>query len=323
MRVLVTGAGGFVGSNVVREAALRGLPVVGLVRTAPPLPDPGCVYVTVDLVDRGATLTAVEGARPDVIVHTAILNDFRLLYADRRAAWEAYVGVTRTLADAADAVGALLVYVSTDWVFDGVEGGYDETAPPNPVNYYGVLKAASELVALERTREVAVVRIAGVIGTHRARPELPRGQDPGFGYFVAAVVESLSRGTTFTVWESDAINARATPSLASHSARLLLDLAGRRLTGIYHCCGGEAATRMGLARATADVFGLDPGLLRSGPPDPNAFPPAPIPHDTSLDARATARALGVELLSLRELLGLFGAERSAREGEVADLLPGA
>jgi dTDP-4-dehydrorhamnose reductase len=136
-------------------------------------------------------------------------------------------------------------------------------------------------------------------------------------------VESLSRGEPFIVWESDAINARATPSLASHSARLLLDLAGRGLTGTYHCCGGEAATRMGLARSTADVFGLDPGLLRSGPPNPNALPPAPIPHDTSLDAHATARALGVELPSLRELLGLFGEERSAREGEVADLLPGA
>jgi dTDP-4-dehydrorhamnose reductase len=102
----------------------------------------------------------------------------------------------------------------------------------------------------------------------------------------------------------------ATPSLASHSAELILLLAERRLTGVFHCCGGEPATRMELARAAADVFELDPGLLRSGPPDPAALPPAPIPYDTSLDARATAAALAVPLPTVRELLAAFRSERS-------------
>lgn len=308
-RVLVTGAGGFVGSNVVNEAVDRSAAVVGLVRSAPPIPATRCVYRAVDLLDADATRAAVASAQPDVVVHTAILNDFRRLYAERSLAWDAYVGVTRTLVDAANESGALFVYVSTDWVFDGIDGGYDETAPPNPVNYYGVLKAAGELVTLERARAGVVARIAGVMGSHRARSELPRSQDPGFGYFVASVVDTLSRGEPFTVWASDAINMRATPSLASHSAKLMLDLAARGLTGIFHCCGSEATTRMGLARAAAEVFDLDATLLRSGPPDPDALPPAPIPRDTSLDARATAASLGVTLPSVRELLALFRDER--------------
>jgi dTDP-4-dehydrorhamnose reductase len=205
--------------------------------------------------------------------------------------------------------------VSTDWVFDGHEGGYDEESPPNPVNFYGVLKAMSEVVTRERTREWAVARIAGVMGTHRARRALPRGQDAGFGYFVASLVRALESGQPFTVWESDAINMRATPSLASHSARLVLHLCERRLSGVYHCVGGEATTRMELARAAAEAFDLDPALLRSGPPDPDALPPAPVPYDTSLDARATAAALGVSLPPVRQLLELYraeGAEVSAR-----------
>lgn len=313
MRVLVTGAGGFVGSNVVHEAAARGHDVVGVVRSTPPVPHPRCAYVTGDLLDADASWTAVQDAEPDAVVHAAIFNDPAGLLARRRLAWDSYVGATRRLADAANDAGALLVTVSTDWVFDGREGGYAEDAPPNPVNYYGVLKTLSELVTLERARHAAVARIAGVMGTHRARPALPRGQDAGFGYFVASLVDALERGEPFTVWESDAINTRATPSLASHSARMILDLCERRSTGTYHCVGSEATTRMELARAAADVFGLDPSLLRSGPPDPSALPPEPVPRDTSLVGEATSAALGTTLPSVRELLALFRDERAHRE----------
>ena len=311
VRVLVTGAAGFVGSNVVHEAATRDIDVVGVVRSPPPLPDPHATYVVADLLDADGTRSAVRGARPDAIVHTAILNDLTRLYADRRLAWRSYVGVTRTLADAANEVGAQLLTVSTDWVFDGLQGGYDEEAPPNPVNLYGVLKAMSELVTLERARLATIARIAGVMGTHRARRDLPRRQDAGFGYFVAALVDALERGQPFTVWESDAINMRATPSLASRSARLMLTLCERRLTGVHHCVGGEATSRMELARAAARVFGLDAALLRSGRPDAEALPPAPVPYDTSLAARATAARLGTSLPSVRELLELYRTERAA------------
>jgi dTDP-4-dehydrorhamnose reductase len=324
MRVYVTGAGGFVGSNVVWAAARRGDEAIGVVRTPPELPHPDCRYVTVDLLRADDLGASIRSARPDAIVHTAILNDFAALYADRGAAWNAYVRVTHTLADAANEIGAALVYVSSDWVFDGTQAGADEATPPNPINYYGVLKAASELVTLERARLPVVARVAGVMGTHRARAATPRTQDAGFGYFVGALVDALERDEPFTVWESDAIKMRAqccptinmvaTPSLASLSAEWILELAERGLQGIFHCCGGEPVSRMELARSAADVFGLDQSLLRSGPPDPAALPPAPIPRDTSLNAAATARALAVELPSVRELLGRFRDERATARG---------
>ncbi len=309
MRVFVTGGAGFVGSNVVAVAVSRGDDVAATVRSPPPLPDPRCLYLTVDLLDEDATRAAIAEARPDAIIHTAIFNDFHGIYADRQLAWRSYVDVTRTLADAANEHGAALVTVSTDWVFDGTQSMADETTPPNPINYYGVLKAASELVTLERAKQPIVARIAGVMGTHQARRETPRTQDPGFGYFVAAVVETLAAGRPFAVWESNSINMVATPSLASLSAAWLLELAERGLHGIYHCCGGEAAGRMDLARMAAEVFGLDVDLLRSAAPEPSALPPAVIPYDTSLDARHTARELEHELPSLRELLHRFRDER--------------
>jgi dTDP-4-dehydrorhamnose reductase len=311
MRVLVTGGAGFVGSNVVAAAVGRGHETVAIVRTLPEIPEPACRYRSADLLDEMATHDVVADALPDLIVHTAIYNDFCGIYADRQLAWGAYVGTTRTLADAANEAGAALLTVSTDWVFDGTQAMADETTPPNPINYYGVLKAASELVTLERAREAIVARVAGVMGTHRARRDPPRTQDPGFGYFVSAAVDALAARAPFTVWESESINMVATPSLASLSAAWMLDLAEHGLRGTFHCCGGEATTRLALARTAADVFELDSALLRTGPPDPAVLPPAPIPYNTSLDARDTARALGHELPSLHDLLTLFRDERDA------------
>jgi len=313
MRVLVTGGAGFVGSNVVAVAADRGDEVAAIVRRAPPRPDPRCRYVALDLLDVDRVRATVSSLHPDAVVHTAIWNDFAGIYADRRRAWESYVGVTRTLADLTRELGAALVTVSTDWVFDGTQSMADESTPPNPVNYYGVLKAASELVTLERAERPIVARVAGVLGVNRAGLTTPRAQDAGFGYFVDAVVASLEAGERFTVWESASINSVATPSLASLAASWMLELAVEGAAGTFHCCGGEATTRMALARRAAEVFELDASLLETGDPDPTALPPAPVPYDTSLDARATAQALRREPPSLDELLTRFRMERGGVE----------
>ena len=241
MRVLVTGGAGFVGSNVVAVAAERGDEVVASVRSLPPLPHPACHYVAVDLLDAATTRAAVADARPDVIVHTAIYNDFLGIYADRKLARDSYVGVTHTLADAASEHGAVLLTLSTDWVFDGTQSGVDETTTPNPINYYGVLKAASEVVTLERAHDPIVARVAGVMGSHRAGKEVPRSQDPGFGYFVSAVVDALSADKPFTVC--------AVTRASSGSPRLMTT----RSTSMRSACRRSIRTRRpggGITRAS-------------------------------------------------------------------------
>jgi dTDP-4-dehydrorhamnose reductase len=312
VRVWLTGGTGFVGSNIVHVALQRGDEVMTTVHRF--RPEAGVGYQTdhVNMTDQAAVRASIERFGPGVVVHCAILNDFAALYRDRKAAWDAYVTATATTAAAARSVGAPYVVVSTDWVFDGTQRGADEDTPPNPINFYGVLKLASELVALERGG--AVARISGVNGLHRARPDSPRQQDPGFGYFVASLVESLGRGEPFTVWEADNINMVATPSLASDSADLILRIGDRGLTGVFHCCGRDAMSRMELARMACEVFELEPGLLRSGPPDPRAMPAAPIPYDTSITAPRTSRLLDHDPASVRELLMRFRDEYESAAG---------
>jgi dTDP-4-dehydrorhamnose reductase len=298
MRVLVTGGSGFVGSNVVKVfREVHGAHVV-----APK-------HAELDLTNADAVRLSVEEHRPDAVVHAAILNDLDRLLTDRRAGWDAYVGATRNVVAAANRIGAKVVLVSTDWVFDGTQPAADETTPPNPVNVYGVLKMASELVVSERADNGAVARISGVNGVHWARPQSPRAQDAGFGYFVASLVDALSSGEPFVVWERDDINMVATPSLASECAEHMWRIIDRDRRGTFHCCGGEAIGRWQLAEMAADVFALDTSLLRTGPPGPQDVPPIRVPYDTSLAATATAAALGVDLLPVRELLRRFRHER--------------
>jgi dTDP-4-dehydrorhamnose reductase len=247
----------------------------------------------VDVTDAQAVRASVEEFRPDALVHCAILNDLTDLAANRRAAWDGYVGATRNVVAAAG--DAHVVLISTDWVFDGTQAGATEDEPPNPINPYGFLKAACELVVCERATRGAVARISGVQGAARG----PRTQDHGFGYFVASLVGALRAGEPFTVWEAEDINMRATPTLAGDVGDLLWRMLERERTGIHHCCGGEAVTRAELARATVRAFELDESLLRFGPPPK---PATPVPYDTSIDGSATAAALGVELPTVADQL---------------------
>lgn len=309
MRALVTGGTGFVGSNIVRVFAERhGAEVVVPTNRFVPdgLRDPDVEYEALDLTEGRAVSEFVRKHEPDVIVHSAILNDFAQLYANRRAGWSNYVGATRNLVEAANELSAQIVLVSTDWVFDGTQSGAVETTPPNPINLYGVLKMASELVVSEGAEvSGAVARVSGVNGVHWARPSTERAQDPGFGYFVASIVDALRDGRPFRVWEADDINMIATPSLATESAEMIWRIADGRFSGTHHCCGASATSRRELAQLACDVFELDASLLEFGPPDADVMPGAPIPYDTSISATWTARRLDYELPSAADLLAKF------------------
>jgi dTDP-4-dehydrorhamnose reductase len=305
MRIYVTGGTGLVGSNVIK-VAVEGhqARVFATIHRRQPRPPTAFEYGTVDVSSRDQVLRTVRAFEPEAIVHCAAVNDLPLIYRERELGWRSYVESTRYLTEAASQVGAKMILVSSDWVFDGTQAWAEETTPPNPINYYGVLKVVGENVLAAMSDNSAVARVTGVNGVHWAWPEKLLSQNAGFGNLASAVIAALRRNQPFAVWEGD-INMRATPTLATEIGEMIMRIIELDGRGIFHCCGGEGVTRLELAQATAEVFDLDRGLISPGPCDPNdpaSLRGIPVPNDTRLSASYTAEQLDYPLLNVRQTL---------------------
>ena len=154
-------------------------------------------------------------------------------------------------------------------------------------------------------------------GTHLVRPATPRQQDAGFGYLVLSIVDALSQGRSFGVWESDRINSVATPVLASDAGRFMRRALEVGADGVLHLVGAQPVTRRELALRACEVFGLDAGLLRFVPP-PAAVGEIPVPRDTSLGTEHTRAVLDAEPPSLLDTLRGLATERRIADVRIAD-----
>jgi len=297
MKIYVTGGTGLVGSNLLRVAVERHrAQVFATVHRWQLEPSIDCAHGVVNVHDPDQVLRSVLAFRPDAIVHCAVVNDLPRIYADRMLGWQSYVESTRHLTRAANEVGAKMILLSSDWVFDGTQSLADESTPPNPVNYYGVLKVVGETLLAATGDDWAVARVAGVNGVHWARRELVLSQNAGFGNLALAVAGALGQGQPFALWQGD-VNMRGNPTLATEIGEMIVRIIELDQCGIFHCCGGESATRMELAQATAQVFGLDTDLIQLSSPDPSdlaSLTGIPVPQDTSLDSSSTARRLAYQ-----------------------------
>ena len=303
-KVAITGSTGFVGGNIAEALMGLGFEVVGLARSVADLP---WEVRVVDFQDTKSIAVGLAGC--DAVVHCAIHNDFNKLVNDREFAYDSYVGMTQRVTNAANQVGAQTIYISSDWIMDGASHFTKESDPGNPINFYGALKALGEQVVRDLAPETgAVCRIGGVMGFHRTKKEMPRGQDVGFGYFVASIVETLRTGKEFVVWGGDRVNKIATPSLASEIGAEISRIIDKKVGGTFHLVGDDAVSRMELAEITCEIFGLDKKLLKSGEPPIEALFPSGVPVDSSLSNKKTKEILGLGPTSVRDLLGAFKNE---------------
>jgi dTDP-4-dehydrorhamnose reductase len=292
MRITVTGANGLVGSRLCRLLVVEGHLVTAVARGERRIVG-DFDYLSCDLTDHEGAARALASACPEVIVHTASMTEVDACERDPDAAWAANVLAAAHVARQARATGAHLVHVSTDYVFDGQGGPYDEEARPNPSGVYARTKWLGEEAVRLLAGSWAIARTAVVYG-------YPPSQRPNFGSWLLGALRQGKPAPLF-------VDQYVSPSLALNVAELLAELAERRLPGVWNVAGAEVVNRMEFGEALADVFALDRRLLV-----PTTLAEAgmasPRPPRSGLRVDKALGALNARPLALRASLEQFRAE---------------
>jgi dTDP-4-dehydrorhamnose reductase len=317
MRLYVTGGTGLVGSNVIKIARERYHAEV-IASQYGPSPEWNVDYELdwLDMSDSVAVRASILKYKPDAVIHCAALIDQTFIHTQRKRAWSLMVGGTRTFARACREVGARLVFISSDWVFNGRENLVDEDSPPLPVNFYGIMKVVSESeIGVLDGLNYAVARLAGVYGLNYAMPSMTRWeQGIGFGDIPNYYVRQFEKGDIVRVWSGSNLNESAHPTLASDGADMVLRLVQHDATGIFHAFGTESISRLELARRVADVFDGDHALIEEVPTDAQVveeFKDIPVPHRLNASTEKTAKLLGRKAYNVVQGLQAFKAELQA------------
>ena len=288
MKIFITGGSGLAGSRLAEMALARGDEVFSGYAHNRPACGRG---VRLDLLDPDGIRDTIERTRPDAIVHSAALTDVDRCEREKDLAFKINVEGTRAVAEGARAAGSFLVYVSTDYVFDGRRGLYREGDQTGPVSYYGLSKLLGEELSLDQG---CVARTCVIYGRRPASGKVN---------FAQWILNSLGSGKEISVVTDQFI----TPTLNSNLAAMLLEAADRQLSGIYHLSGASRVSRYDFACQLADTFELDSRLiLPSRMSDLDWL--AERPKDSSLDTSKARQMLKNGPLPLNDSLQLLKKE---------------
>ncbi|HVN48819.1 MAG TPA: sugar nucleotide-binding protein, partial [Bacteroidota bacterium] len=165
-RILIAGSNGLLGQRL--SMMLSGLTEYEVLNTSIErsfvFDDHLYDYTQLDITQRGDVKSLISSFQPDVILNAAAATNVDWCESNRELAWKINVTAVENLAEAARKVNAKLIHVSSDYVFDGKNGPYDEQAPVNPISYYGKTKLASENAVQSAGINYGIVRPVVLFG---------------------------------------------------------------------------------------------------------------------------------------------------------------
>ena len=273
--LLVTGGTGYLGGELLRQAA--GRPLAATYLSSTPRGEAGVDWIELDVRDAGAVSALLERVRPSAVVHTAYRQE-------GEGARETTVDGAAAMAAAAAAVGARLVHLSSDVIFDGTKPSpYDESDAPSPITEYGRAKADAELAVAEAHPEALLARTSLIYGGggasrhERLAIEAARGEGD-LGFF------------------DDELRC---PVLVHELAAALLELLERPERGVLNLAGAEVVSRYEFACLVAGAAGLPTARIRR-----TSIAAARLtrPRNCALDSGRAAALLRTRLRGARERL---------------------
>jgi len=249
-RILVTGANGLLGQRLAQLFAQDSRYELLLTSHHPSfylnhhtLLD----YTQLDITSKSDVKSLLSSFRPEVIINAAAMTNVDRCEVDREQAWKVNVHGVENLVDVARAIRAKVIQLSTDYVFDGLRGPYTEEDRPNPINYYGKTKLASENVVRMGDTPYAIIRTIVLYGCGKNVKQ-------NFGLWV---IDNLSKGNTICAATDQVCN----PTYVHDLAYGILRVVEQEAEGVFHLSGSERLSRFEFAQRVAQVFGFDSNLI--------------------------------------------------------------
>jgi len=249
--ILVTGSNGLLGQKIT-SAILSGRQF-NLVATSKGLNrfkvTEGYQYASMDILDPANVRAVIEKYRPDSIIHTAALTNVDKCHEQKELAHQLNVEAVKTLVEICSEYDIQLIHLSTDFIFDGANGPYDEQDTPNPLSYYGMTKLEAEELVKNAQCKWAIVRTIIVYGivNEKSRSNI-----------VLWAKEALEKGDPINV-----VNDQwRMPTLAEDLAEGCLLIAEQDAHGIFNVSGKEMMSISELVHKVARFWGLNKELIR-------------------------------------------------------------
>ena len=248
--ILITGSNGLLGQKITERLLETGqFNWIATSKGANRFPvQEGYVYAEMDILDPENVKKVIEEYQPDAIIHTAAMTNVDTCEAQQELAHKLNVDAVQTLVDICEAHNIQLVHLSTDFIFDGTEGPYDEMAAPNPLSYYGRTKLEAEEVIKNSKSKWAILRTILVYGI---------SSDMSRSNIVLWAKSALEKGNPINV-----VNDQwRTPTLAEDLADCCLLAVEHDAHGVYNASGKDMMSVAELVRRVADYWKLDNSIV--------------------------------------------------------------
>ena len=292
MKLLITGASGLLGTKLCEIALRKNHEVYSAYSQHRPLYG---TPVKLDILDLKAEQQILDKIKPQGVVHAAALTDVDKCEMEKELAWKTNVEATTNLVRLCKEHDAYLVYVSTDYVFNGEKGTYKEMDDPAPINHYGLTKLKGE-EAVQTLNKYCIVRGSVIYGSTPAT---------GKTNFALWLLDKLRKKEEVKIitdqWNS--------PTLNVSMAEMILQILEKRVNGIFHLAGATRLSRYEFAERLAETFNLDPKYIKPVQSEHIKWI-AQRPKDSSLDVSKAKRTLAIKPLEIREALEIMKKETS-------------
>jgi dTDP-4-dehydrorhamnose reductase len=285
--VLITGANGFVGYYLIQQLLDKNFAVVATGKGGNRLPyqQENFCYRSLDFTSKENVAAVFQDVKPQVVVHCGAISKPDECEQNRKAAFLSNVTGTINLLEASAAIQAHFVFLSTDFVFSGDRGFYQEEDERLPVNYYGETKVLAEDEVRQYPFRWSIVRTVLVYGkTFSGRENI-----------VTNTAIALQQGKALKIFDDQV----RTPTYVEDLATGLVAIVQKGATGIYHISGEDIKTPYEVAVETARLLNLDSSLITLV--KAHEFDqPARRPAKTGFDISKAKRELGYQPLSFKE-----------------------